>query len=142
VARREARGVRRDELVAFVTDVASRVRWTVTVATGVLTRATAPVGRIIEVVRAHGGAGFALARLTTEASAVALPVDQDLARRLRVAAISAGLHFHDYVVVADADWCGAVGGPPLVLDAVLDRLAPYDARAGPAGSRPSRRQLS
>jgi DNA repair protein RadC len=142
VARREARGVRRDELVAFVTDVAARVRWTVTVGTGVLTRATAPVGRVLDLVRSHGGAGFALARFTTGTDAVATPVDQDLARRLRVASSSAGLHFHDYVVVADADWCSVVGRPPLVLDAALARLAPYDARAGPGTLRPGRRQLS
>jgi DNA repair protein RadC len=142
VARREARGVRRDELVAFVTDYAARVRWTVTVATGVLTSATAPVGRVLDVVRAHGGAGFALARLTTAPTAEPLPVDKDLARRLAVAATYARLHFHDYVVVADVDWCGVVGGPPLILEAAAERLAPHDARAGPDTLRPGRRQLS
>jgi DNA repair protein RadC len=168
VARREARGVRRDELVTFVTDVACRVRWTVSVATGVLTTATAPIGRILDVVRSHGGAGFALARFTTESDAVPSAVDNDLARRLRTAATYAGLHFHDYVILADAGWCGVIGGPPLILGArgragpgagagvgaragiragegrggVTERPAGYDARAGPGSPRPGRRQLS
>jgi DNA repair protein RadC len=142
VARREARGVRRDELLAFVTDVAARVRWTVCVATGMLTTAAAPVGRVLDAVRAHGGAGFALARLTTAPNAEPAPVDRDLARRVQVAATFAGLHFHDYVVVADLDWRGVVGGPPLILDAAAERLASYDARAGPDAVRPGRRQLS
>jgi DNA repair protein RadC len=134
VARREAGGMRRDELLLFVTDIASRVRWTVCVATGVVASATAPVRRVVEAVRAHGGAGFALARLSTAASASALPVDAELVRRLRVAAEYAGLRFLDYVVVADLDWCGVVTPGPVAPE--LLALPPPDTPGQPYSPDP------
>ncbi len=142
VARREARGVRRDEVLLFVTDCANRVRWTVGVATGLVTRAAAPVRRVVEVVLACGGAGFAVARLSTAAAAVVLPVDEELVRRLRAAATYAELRFLDYVVVGDTTWCGVLTGVPLDVGHDVARAGPvtsvapaagtpYDARAGP-----------
>jgi DNA repair protein RadC len=106
VARREQRGMPRDELLVFVTDVASRVRWTVSAGTGALRRLAAPVGRAIDAVVGHDGAGFAVARLSSDRSAAVTPADEELLRRFRAAACYAGVRFHDYVVVADSDWCG------------------------------------
>jgi DNA repair protein RadC len=139
VARREARGVRRDEVVAYVTDDANRVRWAVGVAVGAVSRATAPVRRIAEAVLAHHGAGFAVARLSTAAVAEALPVDHEMVRRLRAVALYADIRFLDYVVVADTAWCGVLTGgpvegvasPPLPGGLTGPRPAPYDIRAGP-----------
>lgn len=130
VARREMRGVRRDELLVFVTDVASRVRWTVSAGTGHPSRLTAPVGRAVDAVVGHDGAGFAVARLTSDATASASQVDEELVRRLRAAACYAGVHFHDYVVVADTDWCGVRVPVPYDDDPVL-ALAAMAARASP-----------
>jgi DNA repair protein RadC len=139
VARRDAGGVRRDEVVAYVTDDANRVRWTVRVASGVVSRATAPVGRIAEAVVAHHGAGFAVARLSAAAAAEVLPVDHEMVRRLRAVALYADVRFLDYVVVAGTSWCGVLTGGPVegVPSAPLPggltgaRPAPYDIRAGP-----------
>ena len=131
VARREARGVRRDELLVLVTDVRSRVRWTVSVATGSVARAAAPVRRAVEAVLGHDGAGFAVARLSSEPVAAALPSDEELVRRLRAAASYAGVRFHDYVVVADADWCGVRVPVPFAAEPVRV-FSGFDARAGPA----------
>jgi DNA repair protein RadC len=130
VARREARGVRRDELLVLVTDVAGRVRWTVSAGSGHPARVATPVGRAIDAVVGHDGAGFAVARLSSDGLAAALPVDEELVRRLRAAAFYAGVHFHDYVVVADADWCGVRVPVPYELDP-LRGLTGVEARAGP-----------
>lgn len=112
VARREARGVRRDELLLFVTDVANRVRWTVCVLAGLLASPALPVRRIVDAALRHGGAGFALARVSSAPVAAASAADEELLRRLRPAAAYAGLRLLDYVVVADATWCGVVGQVP------------------------------
>jgi len=132
VARRETRGVRRDELLLLVTDVARRVRWTVSLGTGVLAgRALAlAVGRAIDAVKAHDGAGFAIARLSAEPSATVSPGDEALVRRLRPAALCADMEFHDYVVVADGDWCGVRA--PVPYDPPPTRaITTIEARAGP-----------
>lgn len=142
VARRESRGIRRDELLLFVTDVANRVRWTVLVAGGALPRSPEPVRRILDAVRAHHGAGFALARLTSVATATVTAADLDLARRLHAAASYAELHFLDYVVVNDVTWAGVLGAGPVeealaaVTAAASASVAPpaggaFEARAGP-----------
>lgn len=131
VARREMRGVPRDELLVFVTDVASRVRWTVSVGAGVLRRLAAPVGRAIDAVVGHDGAGLAVARLSSAGAAVVEPADEELVRRLRAAAFYAGVHFHDYVVVTAADWCGVRVPVPYELEPVRPFPA-IEARAGPA----------
>jgi DNA repair protein RadC len=130
LARREARGVRRDELLVFVTDVASRVRWTVSVGCGRLAAAGPAVRRAIEAVTGHDGAGFAMARLSAEATGSVLPVDEEVVRRMRAAAFYAGVHFHDYVVVADADWCGVRVPVPFELEP-LAAFTTIEARAGP-----------
>lgn len=130
VARRELRGMRRDELLVFVTDVAARVRWTVSLGAGHPARLTAPVGRAIEAVVGHDGAGFAVARLSSEVAATRSPVDDELVRRFRAAAYYAGVAFHDYVVVADADWCGVRVPVPYDLES-LCALPAVEARAGP-----------
>ena len=125
VARREARGVRREELLVLVTDVACRVRWTLCVFTGPLSRPDLPVRRIVDAVTRHGGAGFAVARMTAAPYAEATVADEELLRRLRPAAGYIGLHFHDYVVVADAGWCDVVGRVPVRPDPPLPgRLPP------------------
>jgi DNA repair protein RadC len=133
VARRESRGVRRDELLLFVTDVANRVRWTVLVAVGPLPRLPRPVGTILDAVRGHHGAGFALARLTSAVTAEVTTADLDLARRLHAAASFADLHFLDYVVVGDASWEGVLdAGPAVEAQAALADVAEAaEARAGP-----------
>ncbi|HEV2890110.1 MAG TPA: UPF0758 domain-containing protein [Frankiaceae bacterium] len=137
VARREARGMRRDELLLFVTDAASRVRWTVAVALGPLPRLPRPVGRILDAVRARHGAGFALARLTSAVSAEATPADLALARRLEIAATYADLRFLDYVVVGDASWCGVLdAGPVAEADAALADAATGSGGAGGARASP------
>lgn len=118
VARREMRGVRRDELLVFVTDVASRVRWTVSAGAGPPARLALPVGRAIDAVTGHDGAGFAVARLSSAPVAVAEPADEELVRRLRAAAFYASVHFHDYVVVAASDWCGVRTPVPYDLEAL------------------------
>jgi DNA repair protein RadC len=128
VARREARGMRRDELLLFVTDVACRVRWTVCVATGLLTRPAPVVRAVIDAVTRHGGAGFALARLCPSPSAAPTAVDEEVLKRLRVAAEFAGLRFHEYVVVGDSDWCSVVTPPPIAPDVLT--LPPPPPRAG------------
>jgi DNA repair protein RadC len=131
VARREMRGVRRDELLVFVTDVAARVRWTVSAGSGHVTRVAAPVARAVGAAVGHDGAGFAVARFTSEPAAAKLPIDEELVRRLRAAASYAGVDFHDYVVVADADWCGVRVPVPFEVEPLRPRPG-YDARAGPA----------
>jgi DNA repair protein RadC len=131
VARREARGVRRDELLLFVTDVANRVRWTVCVLAGLLSRPALPVRRVVDAALRHGGAGFALARLSSSGLAVATPEDEELLRRLRPAAEYAGLRLLDYVVVADADWCGVVGRVPYQPEPDPPRLPPPPSTAAP-----------
>ena len=147
VARREARGVRRDELLLLVTDVANRVRWTVLVASGPLPRLPRPVGRILDVVRARRGAGFALARLTSAVTAEVTAADLGLARRLHAAASFADLHFLDYVVVSDLSWSCVLDAGPVeeataaVAAAVSDDPA-FEARAGPHDLRFGRRQPS
>ena len=130
VARREMRGVRRDELLVFVTDAARRVRWTVTVAAGALARAAAPVSRALAAVAGHDGAGFAVARLTSAPAAEVSPADEDLARRLRAAAEYAGVELLDYVVVSDADWCGVRVPVPYEVEALVT-FGTVGARAGP-----------
>jgi DNA repair protein RadC len=158
VARREARGVRRDELLLFVTDVANRVRWTVCVLSGLLARPALPVRRIVDTALRHGGAGFALARLSSGVLAAASPEDEEMLRRLRPAAEYAGLRLLDYVVVADADWCGVVARvpyapepdppprlppppPPLALPAPTEPAQPEppptEPLTGPAAAEPS-----
>lgn len=134
VARREMRGVRRDELLVFVTDVARRVRWTVSLGGGVgggsVVRLAPPVGRAIDAVRAHAGAGFAVARITSGPSATVERFDEEVVRRLRAAAVYADLEFHDYVVVADVDWCGVRA--PVPYDPPSGRpITTIEARAGP-----------
>jgi DNA repair protein RadC len=138
VARREARGIRRDEMLVFITDVASRVRWAVTIAAGAVSSVATPVRRVADAVLAHGGAGFALARMTTALTAEVQPVDVEMLKRLRAVALYADLRFLDYVVVADTTWCGVLTGGP--VDAVpatplpygpIAKPAPYDIRAGP-----------
>lgn len=124
VARRETRGVRRDELLLFVTDVASRVRWTVLLASGPPARSATVVRQVLDAVRAHRGAGFALARLTTGTAAVTA-VDLDLARRLHVAAAYADVHFLDYVVVDDVGWRGVLNLSP-VEEAIAATAAAAD----------------
>lgn len=131
VARREARGVRRDELLLFVTDVASRVRWTVLLASGAPARSPTVVKRVLDVVRGHRGAGFALARLSSSPACVAA-TDLHLARRLHVAAAYAGLHFLDYVVVDDVGWAGVLSAGP-VEEAVAATAAAAPVTAPAAG---------
>ena len=131
VARREMRGVPRDELLVFVTDVASRVRWTVSAGVGAVRRLAAPVGRAIDAVVGHDGAGFAVARVSSAPAAAAEPADEELVRRFRAAAEYAGVHFHDYVVVTAADWCGVRVPVPYELEP-LRPVAAIEARAGPA----------
>lgn len=133
LARREMRGVRRDELLVFVTDVARRVRWTVSVAAGHVARAAAPVSRAVDAVVGHDGAGFAVARLSSAPVAIAEAVDEELGRRFRAAAEYAGVEFHDYVVVADGDWCGVRVPVPYEVEALAALAAPgaVDARASP-----------
>ncbi len=131
VARREMRGVRRDELLVFVTDVAARVRWTVCAGVGPPSRLATPVGRAVDAVVGHDGAGFAVARLSSAAAAEATAADQEVVRRLRAAAIYAGVHFLDYVVVTDTDWCGVRVPVPYEADPVLS-LATLAARVSPA----------
>lgn len=116
VARREARGIRRDELLVLVTDVAARVRWTLCVLTGLLAKPDLPVRRIVDAVLRHGGAGFALVRMAAAPAAEPTALDEELLRRVRPAAAYAGLRFHDYVVVADAGWYGVVGRVPPAPD--------------------------
>lgn len=124
VARREARGVRRDELLLFVADVASRVRWTVLIAIGPLPRHPGFVGRILDAVRKRHGAAFALARLTSEPSPVVTAADIDLAKRLHVAASFAELHFLDYVVLNEAAWTTVLDvGPVAEASAALAEAA-------------------
>ena len=113
VARREARGVRRDELLLLVADVANRVRWTVLVALGPLPRHLGLVGRVLDAVRSRHGAAFALVRLTSDATPLVTAADLDLAKRLQVAASFAELHFLDYVVVSDVAWAGVLDASPL-----------------------------
>lgn len=131
VARREMRGVRRDEVLVLVTDVARRVRWTVSVAVGAVARLAAPVGRAIDAVRGYDGAGFAVARLSAAASAAVEQADRDLVQRFRAAAEYAGVEFLEYVVVADGDWCGVRAPVPYELEVLLSQPAPYAARASP-----------
>ncbi|HEX8004215.1 MAG TPA: UPF0758 domain-containing protein [Mycobacteriales bacterium] len=131
VARREARGLRRDELLLFVTDVANRVRWTVLLAVGPVPRLPHVVGRVLDAVRSRHGAGFALARLSSALAAEVVPADLDLARRLHVAATYADLHFLDYVVVAETSWCGVLDLSPSEEATVAVAAAAYDARTGP-----------
>ena len=132
VARREMRGVRRDELLVFVTDVARRVRWTVSVAAGAVARAAAPVGRAIDAVRGYDGAGFAVARLSAAPSASVEAADRDLVQRFRAAAEYAGVELLEYVVVAEGDWCGVRAPVPYELEVLLSPPGPYAARASPA----------
>lgn len=138
VARREARGVRRDELLLFVADAACRVRRTVGVGSGPLAPAHPYVGRVVTAVQAHHGAGFAVARLSTEAAAVATPADVAIAKRLRAAALYMEAGFLDYVVVTDTTWCSATTGVPIDEPSGLlpppvtgSSVVPYDIRAGP-----------
>lgn len=130
VARREMRGLRRDELLVLVTDVAARVRWTVSLGPGHPARLPAPVGRAIDAVAGHDGAGFAVARLSSAPVAERSPVDEELVRRFRAAAYFAGVQFHDYVVVADSDWCGVRVPVPYDLESWC-ALPAIEARAGP-----------
>ena len=130
VARREMRGVRRDELLVFVTDVAARVRWTVSVGCGPPRRLADPVGRALDAVAGHDGAGFAVARLSSATTAEATAGDEELVRRFRAAAFYAGAHFHDYVVVAD-DWCGVRVAVPYEVG------VPRSARSGRARASPA-----
>jgi DNA repair protein RadC len=133
VARREARGMRRDEVLVFVTDVASRVRWTVPVARGTPARASTVVRQVLDAVRAHRGAGFAVARLTSS-EAVVTAGDLALARRLHVAASYADVHFLDFVVVDDVGWCGVLTASPVEeAIAATAAAAPAPSPAGPAG---------
>jgi DNA repair protein RadC len=131
VARRETRGVARDELLVFVTDVASRVRWTVSLGVGAVRRLAVPVARAIDAVVGHDGAGFAVARLSSAGVAAVEPADEELVRRLRAAAYYAGAQFHDYVVVTAADWCG-VRVPVPYEHGPLRAFPTIEARAGPA----------
>jgi DNA repair protein RadC len=137
VVRREARGIRRDELVAVVTDSANRVRWVVTALTGMVTRHSMPVATVVRAVLAQHGRGFAIARVTTAASPAVLDVDTALAGRFRAAAIYAELRFLDYVVVADTAWRGVLSGVPLdgppgtPLPSLGGGLVAYETRAGP-----------
>lgn len=132
VARREMRGVPRDEVLVLVTDAAARVRWTVSVGAGPPARLTTPVGRALDAVAGHDGAGFAVARLTSAPAAAVLPVDEELVRRLRAAAYYGGVTFHDYVVVSAADWCGVrVPEPYDLTDAFRALATAVEARASP-----------
>jgi len=132
VARRETRGVPRDDLLVLVTDAASRVRWTVSIGAGPPARVPAPVRRALEAVAGHDGAGFAVARLSAAPAAAVLPVDEELVRRLRPAAACAGVAFHDYVVVTAADWCGVRVPEPYDLGDAFRALATaIEARASP-----------
>jgi DNA repair protein RadC len=136
-ARREARGARREELLLLVADLARRLRWTVPIGEGPLTRPGPPVRRAIDAVVAHGGAAFALARMTTDLTASVTPLDAELVRRIKPAAICAGLRFLDYVVVADTDWCGVVAEVPVRPDPP-PRLPPRPPlRSGAAGADPA-----
>jgi DNA repair protein RadC len=137
VARREARGVRRDELMLFVTDVANRVRWTVLLACGAGPYVDV-VRRVLDAVHAHRGAGFALARMTTATTATVSAADLTLARHLHIAAAYADVRFLDYVVLNDATWAGVLTAGPVeeALAAVAAAAAGSpgrgnEARAGP-----------
>lgn len=141
VARRESYGLRRDELLVLVTDAARRVRWTACVGFRPDVRVTSPVRAIGEAVSAHGGRGFAVARLVAAPTAEVVAFDVELARRLDALAGLREWQLHDYVVVADQEWTSVVSAsPPIELLARMRLPAPHESRAGPGGLGSGRRQ--
>jgi DNA repair protein RadC len=114
VARDECGRSRRHRLLLLICDATRRVQWVVVVAEGIrLTRPMLPVAQVVQATVAHGGRGFAIARVAPDPDPAVDEHDRELVRRLDVAARRAEVTLLDAVVVGDASWRSAFSELPV-----------------------------